>query len=274
MLTQQAITIIKECHSNNLGLLEKYQSELASLPPFNLNVKNIKGHICCYKYLPSKFRYKRGKITYIKNSEKVLLKQLYYKRFITTSIAILKKAIAQEEKFLESYIAYDPLNVIGSLPQIPALCGYNPLACNISEDSDKLIHWLNEPFEHSCFHPEQLTYTTSAGLKVRSKSELIIAEELIKAKIPFRYESPLTLEDITFYPDFTIYNPLTNQFLYWEHFGLLDNPKYVMSMNNKIAAYKRNKILPNYNLIETYEIKDVPFDIQLIRKIIRDIFFV
>ena len=50
-------------------------------------------------------------------------------------------------------------------------------------------------------------YYTIKGERVRSKSEKIIADELYRYQIPYKYEFPLTLathnRNIQLYPDFT-----------------------------------------------------------------------
>ena len=79
--------------------------------------------------------------------------------------------------------------------------------------------WCAESYETNSSHPENLIHTTLAGHKVRSKSEVIIANLLYTNHIPYRYEAALALNELTVYPDFTILHPTTQQFFYWEHFG-------------------------------------------------------
>ena len=52
------------------------------------------------------------------------------------------------------------------------------------------IHnWLNEPYEsNSDYYPDQLRFLVNESFYVRSKSEVFIAEVLIKSGLPFRYE--------------------------------------------------------------------------------------
>ena len=47
-------------------------------------------------------------------------------------------------------------------------------------------------------------YITDAGERVRSKSELVIANLLYKNNIPYMYECPLKINNNTVYPDFTV----------------------------------------------------------------------
>ena len=44
--------------------------------------------------------------------------------------------------------------------------------------------------------------------------------------------------------------PRTAEYYYWEHFGLLDDPKYVSeSVCRKIKLYSDNGIIPSVNMI-------------------------
>ena len=86
--------------------------------------------------------------------------------------------------------------------------------------------WCAESYETNSSHPENLIHTTLAGHKVRSKSEVIIANLLYTNHIPYRYEAALALNELTVYPDFTILHPTTQQFFYWEHFGMMDKNNY------------------------------------------------
>jgi len=71
---------------------------------------------------------------------------------------------------------------------------------------------------------------------VRSKSEVIIANLLAAAKVPFRYEIPLFAPDGTFYlPDFTI--EWRGQKFFWEHLGMLDKPDYKQKWEIKRQWY-------------------------------------
>lgn len=64
--------------------------------------------------------------------------------------------------------------------------------------------WGDGDYEQSDYRPENKIHVTSRGLKVRSKSELIICENLYDNHVEFRYEQILKIGDRTFAPDFTI----------------------------------------------------------------------
>lgn len=58
-----------------------------------------------------------------------------------------------------------------------------------------------------------------------------------------------------------------------EHFGLLDDPKYVSeSVCRKIKLYSDNGIIPSVNMIFTFETKSHPLSIETVERIIREYF--
>lgn len=84
---------------------------------------------------------------------------------------------------------------------------------------------------------------------VRSKSEVIIANLLHQAGIPFTYEEPLYAADGTFFlPDFTL--RVRGEKYFWEHWGMLADEGYAAHRERKKAWYDSN--FPG-RLIETME---------------------
>jgi hypothetical protein len=95
---------------------------------------------------------------------------------------------------------------------------------------------------------------TTNGERVRSKSEVLIADTLKRFGIPYRYEYPLRLKSgITVHPDFLCLNIRTHQEFYWEHFGLMDEPDYLERTLAKIKDYAESDILPGKNFLFTME---------------------
>ncbi len=137
--------------------------------------------------------------------------------------------------------------------------------------SDYVKEWLNEPFEPNPKNPEHLVVPTNTDVKVRSKSEAMIYNKLLESGLPFVYEKAVKIGGVTRYPDFTIFDPNTGRVYYYEHFGMLDSPKYIRDFNYKMNLYSNNGILLNHNLIMTYETENVPFDIKQVDEIIEKI---
>lgn len=76
-----------------------------------------------------------------------------------------------------------------------------------------------------------------------------------------------------FYPDFTIRHPQTGKIIYWEHFGMMDNPSYCTKTFNKLNAYASQGIIPTINLITTYETQSYPINSASIQQIVYEYFF-
>jgi hypothetical protein len=89
------------------------------------------------------------------------------------------------------------------------------------------------------FYSNGLIYITRTGERVRSKSEVIIYNELDNAKVSFEYEKLLVLPNgLPYSPDFTIYGPDGKVKKYWEHLGILSNSDYNKKQKIKLANYK------------------------------------
>ncbi len=142
-------------------------------------------------------------------------------------------------------------------------------------DDDLYVQrWLEKNSESNPYHPEGKTYRTHQGQMVRSKTELMQANVYDELGIPYLYESRLVLKDgSVFYPDFTTLHVPTRTTIYHEHMGLLDDPEYRRQAMVKIDAYKRSGIFVGKNLILTAEANGSPFDLELFRSTIREIFW-
>ncbi len=138
----------------------------------------------------------------------------------------------------------------------------------LSEYEKSITEWMEEDYIKNLSHPETLNIRAINGIMVRSKSEAFIAEVLTRAAIPFRYECLLELEGIELYPDFTIMNPVSKDIIIWEHFGLVDNEKYLSNMMSKIRLYINNGYLPFVNFIMTCETNEKPLDFMSVHNIV------
>lgn len=87
-------------------------------------------------------------------------------------------------------------------------------------------------------------------------------------QIPSRYEAILQINKTILYPDFTIRHPRTGKYFYWEHFGLMDDPSYAKNASAKHQLYISNGIIPNIQLITTYETKENPLSAEMANKIV------
>jgi len=174
-----------------------------------------------------------------------------------------------EQKALLSYIkerhpsAQDAFEQLTNAPEYQNLFSHSfvPL-------SQELNEWMNASYIRNTKYPERLIYKSSSGNFLRSKSESIIDMLLHINKIPFRYECALQLEEITYFPDFTIRHPVTGKTYYWEHFGLMNNPDYCKRAFSKLENYALHGIIPSIQLITTFETIETPLSVDTVQILI------
>lgn len=117
-----------------------------------------------------------------------------------------------------------------------------------SDAARRLTNLFDDPKQvevRDRFLESTLIHVSRDGEPKRSKSEVIIANELLSAEIDFEYEAPLEGEDGGVrYPDFTIEDYATGEVYYWEHCGMLDVPEYRRRWESKKDWYRDQGILP------------------------------
>ncbi len=129
--------------------------------------------------------------------------------------------------------------------------------------------WMNQDYEPLTGYELTTEYYTQRGERVRSKSEILIANQLNKYEIAYKYECPLQIDyGKTIYPDFTCMSKKTGTIMYWEHLGMMDNPEYCEYNLGKITQYENVGIFPGINLILTHETSLHPISTRIIDKII------
>lgn len=253
---------IQSEHHRICEQLQDFQQELNQLPEGKL--------ICTHSGNYTKWYQSTNHIkSYIPKKNRFLAEQLALKKFLSYQI----QQLITEKKALEMYLRHHKdmdTSYNTSLKFDDDF--YELLNSTRFADNAQIQEWLNESYETNPYHPEHLVHRTLSGLLVRSKSESIIASSLSRSNIPFRYECALTLNEQTFYPDFTILHPRTLQTYYFEHLGMLDDPVYLNKALAKLRIYAENGIYPNINLILSFETQAHPLDSSLLEKTI-DHFF-
>ena len=139
----------------------------------------------------------------------------------------------------------------------------------IIEDFENVVY-DGLPFDDN----DQTEYYTNRGERVRSKSEKIIADELARQKIPYKYEKPLVLfvdgKQKQFFPDFTVLNKTTGKIIYLEHLGMMDNSYYYNNTLNKLDIYERNGLLIGRDILILHESSRQPLNTKIINDYINE----
>ncbi len=139
-------------------------------------------------------------------------------------------------------------------------------------DSDFAKLWQSITYEKKPFAQEAPVLLTARNERVRSKSEIIIADTLNRLNIPYRYEFPINLKTENgnyrlFHPDFICLNLRTRTEFLWEHFGMMDDPEYSAAATRKLRLYESNSIYPGKNLILSTETSELPINTRQIEKL-------
>ena len=211
--------------------------------------------------------------TYIPKKQRTTAIQLAQKDYDSKITPLLEEEIETLKTYLNS-----ALNIQAFYSQMcPARQSLiTPLTLT---DEQYATQWKNVTWQGLPFAPDASVYTTNQGERVRSKSEVHIANALVQHKIPYRYEYPLTLHrnhshdtsqnaTTTLHPDFLCLNLRTRQEIIWEHFGLMDSPDYTHNAVSKLNLYAKNKILPGKKLIITMETNTEPLIPDVINQMI------
>ncbi len=127
---------------------------------------------------------------------------------------------------------------------------------------DYIREWENKPMEPFPVNEEQTFFLTEKGDKVRSKSEKIIADKLFHEGIPYRYEAVLDLQGVKVHPDFTLLDTKERTEIYFEHFGMMQDPDYCRNALNKIAHYEKCGCRLGRELLCTFESAENPLDMK------------
>lgn len=179
------------------------------------------------------------------------------------------KVISNEISMINKYIGKNtPEKIQNTYSTLSE--GRKRIISPVEEDDETFVKkWLAVEYEGKEFYNNTTEFYTQKGERVRSKSEVIIADLLYKYQIPYRYEFPVKLKNkITYYPDFTILNVKKRKEIYLEHLGMLDNSEYLEKAINKLNTYTLNNIVLGDNLLITYETRNTTLNIPVVNKII------
>ncbi|MBQ0167984.1 MAG: hypothetical protein KBT02_12830 [Treponema sp.] len=130
-------------------------------------------------------------------------------------------------------------------------------------------NWLAVEYQHKPFMEDSANLFTAKGERVRSKSEVIIADTLFRLGIPYRYEFPIKLQKFSVHPDFYCLNLRNRKEFAWEHLGMMDSPEYASSAVEKLNAYENAGFFPGDKLIFSMETSSTPLSSKAVEKIAR-----
>ena len=210
---------------------------------------------------------------YIPKAQVSLAAQLAQKDYNLRLAGLVEKEIGAIERFLKSTLKLTEISHLyeGLCPGRQALI--TPITLT---NAQYAAEWKKVSWQGKVFFDDAPNYFTSNNERMRSKSEVIIAETLQRYRVPYRYEYPLNLkraaeaEQVTIYPDFLCLNVRTREEFFWEHFGMMDDPEYVQRTISKLSLYIQNGIFPGRGLIISMESGTEYLDTKDLERLIKN----
>ena len=226
---------LKRIINEKKTLVRSLRKELQYMKPGKLHVKKINGKMYFYEYSNGK--------EYSITKEPARIKELARYEMVGELLGVLEHNCMILDKAISKmkHVDEDRLDRLASFSNSPKKIY-----------TKQQVKWLSEPYQRNPYHPEHLQYTTTNGIKMRSKSEQAIVNRLEANGIAYRAEPPLQLGSKTIYPDFVILL-LDSEMVIWEHFGLMTDEAYRQNAQTKLDLYRTYGFVQHKNLICTYE---------------------
>lgn len=210
------------------------------------------------------------KRVYVRVSERETVKKALQKEYdykVNEKLHEMRKRLLS---FLKGYNVSEINKIYESMGEVKKKL-VKPIVCS---DEEFVANWLREHKSDENYMVDGRIYKTEAGEMVRSKSEKILADLFYKNGIPYVYEMNLKLRDGSIcVPDFTLLKIKERKTVYWEHFGIADDPNYAVKTLNKLYKYENNGIVLGRELIISFESARMAFDISQIQAKINKVFF-
>ena len=241
-------------------IIQKVSHRLKNAPEGNVRVIKHKNS-CQYFHIT-----KKGDTTgiYIPVANRQTAVSLIQKRYDQKVLIAAQKQRTVIEYFLHNY---DPACIRKIYTMQSEIRKSNIIPVELP-DQEYENNWQSVAFTPKGFSPDIPEHYTYKGERVRSKSEVMIADILNQENIPYKYECPLKLGDNIIYPDFTILRLSDRKEIYWEHLGMMDDQTYCNNALQRIREYEKHKIYPGNALILTMETGRIPINSSVIKEMI------
>ncbi len=203
---------------------------------------------------------------YIARKNQSLAAALAQKSYDTKLLEVLEKQLKAIERFLSSYNPDAAAQVYAKLSEPrKALVDKGFLT-----DEEYAAQWQAVPYQRLGFKKDAPEYFTQRGERVRSKSEILIADALYRHNIPYRYEYPLYIDGaLVAAPDFNCLNVRLRKEHYWEHLGMMGDMDYANNNVKKLERYSLADGFDESGLILTFETESQPINTRVIEEKIR-----
>ena len=261
MTNKAILQTLEQRHQFLTKVIQDSEKKILQAPPGTLEIKKHgKSVQFFHRDNPQE---KHG--IYIPASDRKRAAALAQKRYLTRLLAAAKKEKRTIGAFLHNY---DPTSLENTFRKEGNIRQslIRPIEL---PDEEYIQRWLDVEYQRKDIPDESRVHYTDRHERVRSKSEVLIANALARAHIPYRYECQLQLRGYALFPDFTILRMRDRKEVYWEHLGLIDESDYRHNAIRKIHTYEENGIYPGDTLILSVESSSIPLNTMVIQRLIK-----
>ncbi len=251
------VKVVQERIIELTGLLKIKEKDLCKAPEGTIRIVSRDGLLQYYQRInPSDTR---G--VYLKREQDDIATALVQKDYDTKLASEIKKEIKALKVFLRDYHPERISDIYKTLHNFR-----KPLVCPVMLlDEDYIARWMSVEYPKKSFEENAPDFFTAKGERVRSKSEIMIADALNRHNIPYRYEYPIHLAGAgVVHPDFLCLNVRERKEVLWEHNGMMSDTDYSENAIKRIGKYTLAGFHPGKNLILTFESSSCPLSSRII----------
>lgn len=207
-------------------------------------------------------------VKYLGKENHPMVQELKLRDYYTKCLQDIEANIRCLESVLKDYKPVDPNVRIEHMKKVQATA-----APEIFKNAKVIdVHaWAAAEYPRSKKHPEHLVHRTMRGEYVRSKSEVIIANALYQAGIPYRYEQITEFAGIVIAADFIVLSVRHHKLFVWEHFGRMKDPQYQKDYLWKLRQYTKAGLVVGLDLLTTFDDVDGAIDTVTVRRYIEEV---
>ena len=210
---------------------------------------------------------------YIRKEAADIIRSIKESRYCNELLAVIERDIRLLRELDADFVIPDHDNINERLPKIYQ-CRIRP---EIGVSSGKAAEWKRrmeaEKAKHEPYRPEDLVHEALDGTKMRSLSEVIIANYLLSLGVTFVYELPLARNGKKIWPDFTILSPVDNRtVIIIEHQGAMGSDQYQSKFIKSLLFYLGTDLVPNKDVFFTFSHLNRHLDLRQIDSILRTAF--
>jgi len=276
MKNELIITLLKEEQTSLQETLNQIRKELENAPEGSVQIRKHKKSVQFYhRHLPGNLpgnlsgnspeNLSENPVTeYIPAARRTEAVAIVQKRYLQRMEKAIEQQLRAIASFLKRYVP-DALSRVYSQETPLRQPFITPL---LLSDHEYIRKWESVSYDRKPFPENSPVHYTLKNEQVRSKSEMMIANALFRAGIPYRYEYPFQNRRQVIHPDFTILRISDRKELFWEHLGMMDDTEYRNQAFQRIRDYEALSLFPGIDLILTFETGRMPLNTKIIERTI------